>query len=392
LIRRIWPRLLAILAAYLAIYAAAASTFPRQLEELPLLVRLVVLVSGPIAIFVVISVVSVVELFRWRGCDVSYDWGKRAFEFQTWSGDRPELLLRPRDVDPTHTAAAPAQDWLSDRDSVAQHYSDALAHHQTGGKTAYLVGLVLDNPEVRGDAARRRGLRWQVAPGDYSMFLATRSYLHSPEGAADQQRIWDKLVSNWSQALKTAPPSIVAVNISVVSDDGKVLALRRSNIVATARSVWTIGPHETMNWIDADKPLGESGPETAFTLAKRALKEEINLDPEDYGPILFSWFGLYVPDACAYLFGHVRTKLEATEVTKRIPQSEGSYETLDAGNAIIWLPFECKSFQRILTAVRHTTADASGRHWIEFAPLSLQGLWRMRPQLIHGDYFRLFAD
>jgi hypothetical protein len=182
------------------------------------------------------------------------------------------------------------------------------------------------------------------------------------------------------------------VNVSVVSDEGRVLALRRSNIVATARSVWTIGPHETMNWIDPDRPLGERGPETAFTLAERALKEEVGLGQDDYGPILFSWFGLYVPDACTYLFGHVRTKLESSEVTKRILQSEGSYETLEAGNAVSWEPYECKSFQKILTAVRNSTADASGRHWIEFAPLSLEGLWRMRPQLMHRDYYRLFAQ
>src|SRR5207244_10004892 len=175
LTRRIWPRALAFLAAYLAIYAAAVSTFPRQLEELLLSVRLIALLTGPIAIFVVVSIVSVVQVFRWRGCDVSFDWGTRTFEFQTWSGYRPELLLRPRDVDSTHTAPAPAQDWLTDRDSVARHNLEALAQHRTGLKTAYLVGLVLPNPEVRGDQERPR-LRWQVAPGDYSKFLATSSY------------------------------------------------------------------------------------------------------------------------------------------------------------------------------------------------------------------------
>jgi hypothetical protein len=390
LTRRIWRRALGFLAAYLAIYAAAVSTFPRQLEELPLSIRLIALLTGPIAIFVAVSLVSVVEWFRWRGCEVSFEWGGRTFEFQTWSG-RPELLLRPRDVDPTRTAPPPAQDWLTDRDSLELHNVEALAQHQTGLRTAYLVGLVLPNPEIKKDRERRR-LRWQVAPGDYAKFLATRSYLRSPEGAPDQQRIRDKLEKDWPEALKTAPPSIVAVNVSVVSDEGSVLALRRSNIVATARSVWTVGPHETMNWIDPDRPLGESGPETAFTLAERALKEELHLDRDHYGPILFSWFGLYLPDACVYLFGHVRSRLEAIEIKRRVPQSEGSYETLDAGNAVSWVPYECKSFQNILTAVRNTTADSSGRHWVEFAPFSLEGLWRMRPLLMHRDYFRLFAD
>ena len=364
LLRRVWPRVLALLAVYLAIYAAAASTFPKQLEDFALWIRLIALVTGPIAIFLFVAIISVIETARWRSCDLSFDWGKKAFEFRSWS---PELLLRPRDVEATRTAAGAAQDWLSDHDSLAGYEAKALAQHGTGGKTAYLVGLVLDNPEVRGDPERRHPLSWQVAPGDYSKFLATRSYLHSPQGASDQQLIWERLETNWADALKCAPPSIVAVNISVVSDDLRVLTLQRSNTVATARGMWCVGAHETMNWIDADRPLGENGPETAFTLAERALHEEVRLEPTEYGPILFSWFGLYIPDACAYLYGHVRTKLEATEVTRRIQKSQGSYEVLNAGEMVSWEHYDCKPFQQILAAVRNARPDAAGRRWIEHA-------------------------
>jgi len=322
-----------------------------------------------------------------------------AFEIVTWSPsldtEITDQLLRREDVGETRTADRPLTTWLTSPEAWQREYERALASHGRGAPTAYLVGFSPDNPETRSDVLARRPFQWTVAQGNYAEFLATSAYL-AGSGKPDQNVLANRLRADWNATFAMSPPTIIACNISLVSADNKVLVLERSQSEATSRSLWTVGPHETMNWRDpANFRLGEELQETAFTLGHRTIKEEVGLEPDEYGRILFSWFGIWLRDASAYLLGHVRSRLVADEISVRIPRAQASYEIAMAGDQHEWVPYELDNFKDIALAAQTSRSDSKGRRRLELSSLSLRGLWTMRSMLLsHPDmYFeRSFRD
>ena len=324
-----------------------------------------------------------------REAQLVVDHSDFAVEIQTWSPsiefDVSDQILSPNDVGETRTTARPRSSWLTNPEAWQREFENALVVHGVGAPTAYLVGLTLDNPETRSIESARRRFQWTVARGNYAEFLATLRYLTGP-GKSDQGVLKDSLRNGWEKTFAMSPPTIIACNVSLVSADNMVLILERSQATATSRGLWSVGPHETMNWRDpaALRPGDEGGPESAFTLGHRTIREELGLFQHQYGPILYSWFGIWLRDASAYLIGHVRSRLLAAEISAQLSKAQSSYEISMAGDAHAWIPYEFDKFKEIIVAAEASQADTDGRRWLEISALSLRGLWIMR-SILQGD-------
>ena len=180
-----------------------------------------------------------------------------------------------------------------------------------------------------------------------------------------------------------APPSNIVINVTVLSRTGNLLLLQRAEKARVWPSRFQVGPHETMNWTSA----GEAA-ESCFDLAERALREEVGLDDPElyYEKIVFSWFGYYLPNASAYFFAHVRTRLTRHEILERIDSCEGRWEMKD----VEWLDLhENRVLKRdtildILSTWREgpyrSDLDSQQRAWLPHAVMSLSQLARVLRQ------------
>lgn len=171
--------------------------------------------------------------------------------------------------------------------------------------------------------------------------------------------------------IRAAPPSIVAVNVTVTSADGFVLAMQRSAAVARWQNQWSLGPYETMI-LPTGRP-GES--EDFFGASERCLREEVGIDPgRDYGDIVVSWMGYWVPSALVHVVAHTRSNLTRTQIEERIGASHRAFET----EWIAWIP---ESRAALAALVASHPIDADGRRWMGAAPIAAEQYWRCRPLL-----------
>jgi len=236
-----------------------------------------------------------------------------------------------------------------------------------GGPACSLIDLVVDHRE----SDEGQSLRLTFAPSVYGDFLAVSEYFtqHPDEVSV----VMDRLEREGTESMiRTAPLSVVAVNVTVTSSDGYVLAIRRSSSVRTSQNVWTLGPNETMN-LPNGRP-GES--EDFYRLAERCLREELGLEPlTDYEQIFFSWMGYNVPGAIVHIIAHVMSTRDHFQIEESLHRSHGAFEA----DQIAWIKDRRKDLEQI---VRHHHKDEFGRRWIESAPLAAQQYWRVRGAIL----------
>jgi 8-oxo-dGTP pyrophosphatase MutT (NUDIX family) len=113
--------------------------------------------------------------------------------------------------------------------------------------------------------------------------------------------------------------------------------------------------------------------EDLFALARRALREELGLLPNEYGPIVFSWFGWSHPASSFLTIGSVRAHLTASEIDDRRGQCHSVYEHDKAA----WVPFKAANISRIIC--KGTSPDGESP-WSYLAPVVAFELWRSRFQ------------
>jgi hypothetical protein len=297
-----------------------------------------------------------------------------------WSPDRmlseDRLIVRLSDE-------RPKQRWL-DEVKWAQNFESARS--RVSGSCGYVT-------DCRGVDWRESEMtdRFEVTLSrcDYAEGIATWETMKSDPQAS--RVIAAALEHDPLDFIRTAPPHPLAASIGVLSHDGRrFLAVFRSATVATSRSLWTVGPYETLVIPSTHTPGDE--PENFFALIRRGLKEELGLYERHYGATSISWFGYFAPDAHPWIFAQVRTNLPDDEVVTRRANCHSVDEAADA----TWLPFSLHVVRSIAGGRRERDVDgtaentgdaivveegaAQGR-WILHAPHAISELWRMQDVL-----------
>jgi hypothetical protein len=283
------------------------------------------------------------------------------FTLNQWSYRRP---LRPEDIVQTvvpHNAGT-NQTWCDERTLR----SIRLALDDEGGPACTLVDLEVDHRE----SERGKKLRLTFSPSLYGDFVAVHDYFAArPSAVAEVRRRLEREPTQ--RLVREAPASIVAVNATVTSSDGLVIALQRSSAVRKWQNEWGLGGYETM-LLPTERP-GEG--KDFFGATQRCLREEIGLEPgKDYGDIIVSWMGYWISSALLHVITHARSTLTAAEIVGRIGECDSSFETAN----VLWLPDSKASLSRL---IKNHPTDAAGRTWIATAPLAAQQYRRCRSLL-----------
>lgn len=259
----------------------------------------------------------------------------------------------------------PAQAWFDQaiwaelRDEFAQTHS---------GDIAYLVDATVDHRESR----EGRLFHYTVAACTYPEHLATMEYLKwHPEARSAIRAAMTH--GRMMEFVHSAPPSSIKVNVALMTLDNRFLAIQRSSAVDFKRGVWTVGPNETMQLSASERPGGVI--EDLFGLSERCLREELNLEPSDYGDMNVSWLGYDAGTAQVKVYSQVKTHLSRREIDRRISDAHSLYEA----QTFQWLKFDRRTVNDIIS--NWETGDSEGRCWSASAPHALQELWRMRAAL-----------
>lgn len=291
------------------------------------------------------------------------------FRVNAWSPSRP---LRPENLRVEVSRSRPEWRW-GDEAAWRAHLGEAAASISgTCGYPTECSGVDWRESEAS------TVFRVTVSPCDYAEGAATSRLLESDPQASEA--LAAVLRTDPVGFVRTAPPAPLAINVAVVSNAGRFLALQRSATVWSARLLWTVGPNETMTLPESASP--GSRPEDFFELARRCLEEELGLVAGDYGRISISWFGYYAPLASPWVLAQVKTTLTEAEVDDRIARCHSTEEL--AGWE--WLPLDRQTVRQMLSAEHAgeyalVSPEEPERRWIVHAPLAVNELWRMRAGL-----------
>ena len=285
------------------------------------------------------------------------------FKILDWNVKRQ---LLPENVGEVERSPAHRQDWIVPAAAFTPYERREQA--TLGAPCPSLVDYVEDTREEGNDK-----LILRVTKSRYWRVAAIRYFMRDHRDAYDSvvQRIE---LDGLRNVLAGSPRSNICVNVTLMSREGTVLAIKRSRGVRLWASYYQLGAHETMLHAQPGQAY-----ETCYELAVRALREELNLtDIEDYyNRIVFSWFGYYLPDASAYFFAHVRSRLTEAELTETIPQAESAFEV---GN-LEWVPLTHDFVRNVVeqwsVGPWDPVENSNGRNFLPHSCLSATQLWRV---------------
>jgi hypothetical protein len=272
-----------------------------------------------------------------------------------WSPKRP---LTPARLSSTY-AGRLSRNHVFARPEWSKMAEDLRAQGE-GGRTAYPIAIQVDHDE-HPDA---HSLRVRLAESSYSEYLATMQMANSNDD--HRERLELSLAGGLDVFLAEVPPTSVTASISITSPRNRFLVLRRSRSVRTFRSQWTIGVNETMKY--SDEPGDE---EDFFSLTRRALREELGLEPSEYTDPVLSWFGWSGQSASFLLVGTVRSRLSEAVMDLRISECHSVYEH----DMHAWVRMRRASMRDIVLGGE--CPDGS-RSWSYLAPLIALEMWRTR--------------
>jgi isopentenyldiphosphate isomerase len=290
------------------------------------------------------------------------------YKIVDWNRNRS--LIEADNVGAIKRVPTPRQDWI-DADDL-QPYLDAEEMISRGSPCPSLVGYDEDTRETSSQK-----LELRVTVNSYYRHVAVGRYLR------DHPDVYERLAKRVQSSaptgglrgmIQTAPRSNIAINVTVLDRDGDLLLLRRSQNTRLWSGFYQAGPHETMNW-----PSSGEQPENCFALARRALAEEVGIESpaEYYESIIFSWFGLYLPEASGYFFAHVATKLSKSELVELVQAAHSAFETDD----VAWLDPTSANITRVVDSWRtgpwQAGTDDQGRQFLPHTAVSVTQLSRV---------------
>lgn len=288
------------------------------------------------------------------------------FTLNSWS---PYRQLERSNVDVALSSENWNQTW------VPQELLDAalVSILDPGGPSSSLRSITVDHRESN----QGRRLFLSYAKSEYKDFIAVGQLF---EGDADRtESLMHRLHSeDAAEMVAGSPRSVTAMNVTVLSEDLRLLVLRRSAAVRTSQNEWTLGPNETMLGPGEQEQVG--GVEGPFQLAERCLKEEIGVGLDDVRFLGVSWVGYNVPGAICHWLAHTRIRLRSDEITRRIRESHGGFEV----DAIGWMKFNVKALDEICQRSEDRKLDSSSRCWNRTAGLAAQDIRRWKSRLLAG--------
>ena len=324
------------------------------------------LITGLLAGLLTPMALGTVRSFRARLVDALRPTvGWRAAEYEQlgvvaineWSPARP-LTADNLDLE---VVSAPIQDWCDA--TQLQALRDAC--WDEGGRSATMVDYDIDHRE----SLYGQTFRMRVAHSYYADFLALRAYADShPEFRPALRERFS--TGSPTDTLKSSAPSIIAINVSLVSGSKRVLAIKRSRAVATYQGFWSLGPAETLS--TASPVPGDE--EDLFTLGYRCLHEEVGLRAEKVRRLIISWIGFDLNWLLTLVLGLAVCDLSTDDIDNCIGTAHSSFEA----ECWEWLPLN----RATLSEIRDRYAyDRRGRVWIPSAAVAADELWRMHRAL-----------
>ncbi len=227
-------------------------------------------------------------------------------------------------------------------ESEIKRYQKKYQEKNYTGKVCYLTHYAPDSQDH--DADSQYIFKIKVAPSDYTEHLAVMDYL---AGHPDKnEKIREMLLTNPDAYFANALPSSMSVNVVVVSEMDRILALRRSNAVAYGKNEWTIGIFETL--LHDKMEAGRDA--TLYDLVKKGLSEEIGLTSENYHKdICISWMGVNMKNMGVFFIAVVKLK-NITEAA--VEQEMAKCHSHHEHTAKVWLPLKRRMIKRFLADKR----------------------------------------
>lgn len=298
----------------------------------------------------------------------------------SWSYDR-RLLPQNMKIE---LKDRPKQSYLNER--VIDTSRKGFEKQNYRGNVCYCVGYDVDHQ----DNKYGQIFKLKIAQCDYSESLALGQYLRDNP---DKKKEIAAIVNNDPQQyFSSAIPSVVFINLIVISENDNLLVLRRSKSVASARGVWSVGAYETMEYVKNSTAKSDNN---FHSLAERCLKEELGIYrtfqsqsgevTEYYNDIFISSMSLSLSHMGLLVFGVVKLKnITEGEIELRISGSHGKYES----DQIRWLPLNKKEIKDYIendNGIYRNFIDKENGDWLTYVKLSLYEAVRVK------DY-NLFVD
>jgi hypothetical protein len=232
----------------------------------------------------------------------------------------------------------------------------------TAGRTAYLTRIDIDHGEH--PAAFSAG--FVITESDYAECMATLEIARNG-GAVE---LTSALRAGLDNFLDVVPPTLFFVSVGVLAKSGRLLCLRRSVGVRTAPGMWSIGINETMKY-----EVEPGREEDLFALVRRGLREELGLEPDDYGKITVTWLGWSAIASGFYAVAFVRARLDEAEIEDRRLHCHSVYEH----DLTAWLSLTKKEITKV---IRGGPSPDGVHPWItELSPVVAAEAWRFRGEL-----------
>lgn len=121
-------------------------------------------------------------------------------------------------------------------------------------------------------------------------------------------------------------------------------------------------------------------PEDFYALGRRALLEELGLNPHDYGDLHVTWVGIYQLLLRGHALAVARLRIPKDIVVSRARESDSSYEHSNFD----WLPLN-RATHAVFAGANTKNGLSVGaslhvheRDWLEQSRLSVLEAWRFR--------------
>jgi hypothetical protein len=294
------------------------------------------------------------------------------FQLNSWSQNR---RLSEDDI-VIETADPPRQTWCEQQDLDERRRQV----DRPGGASWYITDFVVDDRES--DATQKFHLR--LAPSTFGDYEALTDLLAARRDIVARLTSLGRLPDGPRSLVQGSPPTTLGVHVNVVSAEGSALAFRRSAAVRRAQRLWMMGCGETITRDDIVGVTTPGSPQRGLVrFCERALREEVGLEPSDYGPIFISWLGLDVRQGLNWIIAHVKSQLSEAQIDTRIGRCHSTFEMTE----LTWLKVHRRrQLRRTLREMEESekvlSPDDATRQWIPGQRLVLRELLRVGPAVL----------
>ena len=307
------------------------------------------------------------ELFRFDFTTIGQ------FQLGSWSVKHPihdvELAI----------AVPPRQSWCDDKTLEAKR----RAVERDGGPTWFLSDFEVDDRE----SPTSEHFRMTLSPANYGDYQALRHLLREDRDLAHELFDRAQKHNGLRSQVRGSPKTAFGVQVNVVSGEHTMLAMRRSMTVGEHQGLWMLGCGETISESDVFDRVASLGKFSLIPICERALREEVGLEPEDYGPVHISWLGLNLQLGSNLLIAHVFSKLSERQIDCRIAECSSANEMTE----VRWCSMRSGRLADLWNEMRLSDSEgelphnAISRRWVPGQALVMHELIRLYPALVNLD-------